>query len=234
MKQRDKRNFALASLALGFICGLMPTSARAQFRDPVRLDAPFSCTIPVSQRRQEAGCYITAIEPLKNLPKGPLFWHLYTYPTMEEAERAKGSSTGTVVNSLSKIWLFKIAPADWKPASGRKVAVIGPLPRFEAKEYEARYLESIKLAPAPGGHTPVHRHPGVEAWYVVSGGQCMQIPDKTFFIRAGETGLVPAGVPMMLTPLPHPERTLVLVLQDANQPWMTKANDWKPSAPCAQ
>jgi len=227
------RALALSLCALGPVIALVAPASTAQFHDPVRLDAPLSCTIPASQRRQETGCYITAIEVLKNLPKGPLFWHLYTYPTREAAERAKGNSSGTVVNSLGKIWLFKIAPADWQPASGQKVAMAGPLPRFEAKEYEARYLEGIRPA-SHGGHTPVHRHPGVEAGYGLSGAQCMQTPGKTFVIHEGETGFVPAGVPMELTPLPRPERSLVLVLQDDSQPWMTKANDWKPSEACPQ
>ncbi len=225
------KSHALGLIALAVACAITPSEAKAQFHDPVRLDAPLSCTIPASQRRQEAGCYITAIEILKHLPQGPLFWHLYTYPTREAAEQAKKSSTGTVVDSLGKIWLFQVAPEDWRPASGKKVAMVGPLPHFEAKEYEARYLEAITTT---GGHTPVHRHPGVEAWYVVSGAQCMQTPEKTFVIHAGETGLVPAGVPMILTPLGHPERTLVLVFQDANQPWMAFAKDWTPTDACRQ
>jgi len=234
MRKNSRTTSVLIPFALGLICGLIPTKARAQYHDPVRMDAPLSCTIPASQRRQEEGCYITAVEILKTLPKSPLFWHLYTYPTREAAERAKGTSSGTVVESMGKIWLFKIAPSDWQPASGQKAAIIGPLPDFAAKEYEARYLESISLASARPGHTPVHRHPGDEAWYVVSGAQCMQTPEKTFLIREGETGLVPAGTPMMLTRMSNSERAITLVFQDASLPWMTKTNDWKPTTACPQ
>ena len=225
------KGYLLPWLALASVCVGVPNS-NAQYHDPVRMDVPSSCTIPASQRKQEEGCYITAIESIKSLPKGPLFWHLYTYRTHEAAERAKGNSSGTVVNSLGKIWLFKIAPADWRPGNGQRVALVGPLPGFDAKEYEARYLESI--SGAGPGHTPVHRHPGVEAWYVLSGAQCMQTPEKTFLIREKETGLVPAGAPMMLTRIKGPERALVLVLQDDSQPWMTFAKDWKPTTACPQ
>lgn len=128
------RALALSLCALGPVIALVAPASKAQFHEPVRLDAPFSCTIPASQRPQEAGCYITAITVLKTLLKAPLFWHLYTYPTHEAAEQAKGNSTGTVVDSLGKIWLFKIAPEDWRPASGNRVAVVGPLPHFEARE----------------------------------------------------------------------------------------------------
>ena len=226
------RSYLLPLLALASVCGLAAPNSNAQYHDPVRMDVPSSCTIPASQRKQEEGCYITAIELMKTLPKGLLFWHLYTYPTHEAAERAKGNSSGTVVNSLGKIWLFKIAAPDWQPTSGQKVAMVGPLPGFDAKEYEARYLESV--SGAGPGQTPVHRHPGVEAWYVLSGAQCMQTPEKTFLIGEKETGLVPAGAPMMLTRIKGPERALVLVLQDDSQPWMTFAKDWKPTTACPQ
>lgn len=232
MKKKLVKDCTLTSVVLSMAVALTASAAKAQYHDPVRLDAPTSCTIPANQRRQEDGCYVTAITVLKTLPKGPLFWHIYTYPTREAAEQAKGDSTATIVNSLGKIWLFKIAPADWRSTSGQRVAIVGPLPGFDAKEYEARYLESISGAgPA---HTPIHRHPGVEAWYVLSGAQCMQTPEKTFLIRDKETGLVPAGAPMMLTRIKGPERALVLVLQDDSQPWMTKANDWKPTTACPQ
>lgn len=62
----------------------------------------------------------------------------------------------------------------------------------------------------------------------------MQIPEKTFVVHVGGTAVVPAGMPMMLTRLQQPERALVLVLQDESQPWMTKANDWKPTSACPQ
>lgn len=232
MKKKVTNGYVLSLVALAFVCVLTAPNSNAQYHDPVRMNAPSSCTIPASQRKQEEGCYITAIELMKSLPKGPLFWHLYTYPTREAAQRARGNSSATVVNSLGEIWLFNVAPADWRPAAGQRVAMVGPLPRFKATEYEARYLESISGAGA--GHTPVHRHPGVEAWYVLSGAQCMQTPGKTFLIREKETGLVPAGAPMMLTRIKGPERAIVLLLQDDSQPWMTFAKDWKPTTACPQ
>jgi quercetin dioxygenase-like cupin family protein len=193
---------------------------------------PFSCTMLASQRTQEAGCYVVANEELGSLPEGPLFWYLYTYPTLEAARQAKGSSAGTAVKSLGKIWLFKIGPAGWRPASGKKVAVVGPLTVPPAIKYTARYMEAVE-PPRPGSHTPVHRHPGPEAWYVLQGSQCMQTPGKTNILRTGQTAFVSAGVPMDLSfNGSETERTLVLVLQDASKPWMTKANDWKPNTPC--
>lgn len=193
--------------------------------------SPFTCTMPVKERTQEAGCYVIALEALKSLPAKPLFWHIYSYPSIEGARRAKETAIGTAVESLGHAWLFNIAPADWKPKEGKREALIGPLSVVRGKTYVARYMESI-IPPGPGG-TPVHRHPGPEAWYLLAGIQCIRTPGKTVSLHAGETAFVPGGVPMTLT---HSQtvtrRALVLVLQDSSQPWMTKANDWKPDTQC--
>ncbi|HEY7791001.1 MAG TPA: hypothetical protein VIC33_10840 [Vicinamibacterales bacterium] len=188
--------------------------------------------MPAAQRTQEVGCYIVGSETLASLPEGPLFWHLYTYPSLDAAKQAKGTSTGVAVESLGKAWLFKIAPAGWRPPSGERVSMIGPLPVPQAKRYEVRYLETVQAA-HPTGHTPVHRHPGVEAWYVEKGQHCMQTPTTTRVIHAGETDIVPPGVPMMLTP-GDAERHVTLVLFDADQPWMTRAADWSPNTSCTK
>jgi quercetin dioxygenase-like cupin family protein len=219
----------LLSVCLLATVGL-PTVAAAQRPGPAK-PRPFSCTMPASQRPQEAGCYVLATEKLSSLPPGPLFWHLYTFPTVEAASQTKGDSASTIVQTFGKPWLFRIAPADWKPDSGHRVAVIGPLALPPARGYVARYMEDI--APAVPGLTPVHRHPGPEAWYVLSGSQCMQAPGKTIILRAGETAFVPGGVPMTLSQSgSETRRSLILVLHDSSRPWMTKVNDWKPSTPC--
>lgn len=213
------------------VAAVIATSGTILYAQAPQKPSPFTCTMLASNRTQEAGCYIVGSETLDRLPAGPLFWHLYTYPTLDAAKRAKGTSTGVAVESLGKEWLFKIAPADWHPASGNRISVIGPLPSFAAKRYEIRYLETVQPPGPLHSHTPVHRHPGVEAWYVVSGQHCMQTPNTTKLIHAGETDVVPAGVPMMLTP-GGAERHLTLVLFDADRPWMTRAPDWMPSTAC--
>lgn len=194
---------------------------------------PSCCTMPVGERTQEEGCYVLANEALDSLPPGPLFWHLYTYPSVAAASEAKGSSSGTVIESFGKVWLFKIAPAEWKPAGGDRAAVIGPLPVPPAQKYLARYMESIEAPTVTG--TPVHTHPGPEAWYLLGGAQCLRTPGKTFVIHAGETGFVPGDEPMALKPSgAEPRHSLVLVLHDASQPWRAKTEAWKPISQCPQ
>lgn len=224
------RPFFLAA-ASGLTIILGTPSGMAQVSEPVRLDRPFSCTIPASQRKQEEGCYILAAEVLTSLPEAPLFWHLYTYPTIQAATLAKGTSAGTVVKALGKAWFFNIAAKDWRPRGGERVAVVGPLPRFPAKTYVARYMEDVSSLPME--RTPVHRHPGVEAWFLLGGSQCMQTPGKTSVIHSGETAFVPAGVPMQLTNTgTETRRSIVLVLHNAALLWRARVSDWKPNAAC--
>jgi quercetin dioxygenase-like cupin family protein len=85
----------------------------------------------------------------------------------------------------------------------------------------------------PGMQTAVHRHSGPEAWYLISGAQCLQMPDSTIIAHAGRGAVVPAGPPMRLTGMgSETRRSLVLVLHDAAQPWMTMTTDWTPEAKC--
>lgn len=192
---------------------------------------PFTCTMLASARMQEAGCYILATEAIEHLPEAPLFWHLYTYPALQEAKQAQQKLGGTVAESFGKVWLFKIAAATWRPEDGERVAVIGPLEVSPDKRYEARYLEAVIPPGRPG--TPVHRHPGPEAWYVLSGAQCMQTPSHTEVVNAHGTAVIPGGVPMTVKfPFNGTVRHIVLVLYDRSQPWRTKAQDWQPTSAC--
>jgi quercetin dioxygenase-like cupin family protein len=46
------------------------------------------------------------------------------------------------------------------------------------KPYTARYMEAVFPPGAqPAGSGPGHRHPGLEAWYVLSGAQCLETPN---------------------------------------------------------
>jgi len=229
------------ALALLVFTLCAPSLVRAQIHNvavpnrPLRAgnSCPTCCAMPVSERTQEEGCYVLANDELDSLPSGPLYWHLYTYPNMTAASEAKETSTETVVMSFGKAWLFNIAPASWRPSTGERVAVIGPLPIPPAPKYFARYMESVEASTVTG--TPVHTHPGPEAWYLLGGAQCLRTPSKTFVIHAGETGFVPGDEPMVLKPAGTEARhSIVLVLHDASLPWRTKTQAWKPQTQCPQ
>jgi quercetin dioxygenase-like cupin family protein len=195
---------------------------------------PGGCDVPVSQRTSDTGCYLTGTLPLPQLSSGPLYWHIYSYPSRAEADKAAQRPASIVVESLGTIWLFAIGDATWAPSSGHPVARIGPLPVQGAQRYTARFMEAV-FPPGQGLQTAVHHHSGPEAWYVVSGAQCLRTPDAMKVLRTGESGFVKAGPPMMLTGIgADTRRALVLVLHDADQPWMTVTTDWRPTASCPE
>lgn len=210
---------------------LIALAALAMTGAPLSAQTDGTC-VPVAERAGRAfGCFITAREELGRLPDDkPLYWHLDTYPTRAAAELAR-ESRSTVVASLGRIWLFTIAPADWRPRGGDRVARIGPLPLIEADTFAAVYMEGVF---EPGMNTMVHRHPGVEAWFTLEGAMCLETPEGKLEQRAGDPGvMVRGGVPMMLTGTgTGPRRSVVLILQDATKPRSTFAADWTPLHLC--
>lgn len=215
---------SLSASLVTFVAVLAPNALHAQ--------TDGTC-IPIAERAgRELGCFITARQELGKLPATPaLFWHLDTYATRAAADSARGPRS-TVVESFGKIWLFAIAPAEWRPRGGTRVARIGPLPRVAADSVAAVYMEGEF---APGMNSVVHRHPGVEAWYTLEGSQCLETPEGTTRQGAGDPGvMVREGLPMMLTGTGTvTRRSVVLILQDATKPRSTPAHDWTPRGLCA-
>jgi quercetin dioxygenase-like cupin family protein len=191
--------------------------------------APGGCNTPASQRTSDAGCYLSATQVLGTLPQEPLFWHLHVYPSRSAAAADKGLR-GTVVESFDRVWLYTIAGADWNAAGGRRVARIGPLPIVAGRPYTARYMEAVFT---PGMKAAIHRHPGPEAWYLVSGAQCLETPDGITVARMGEGAVVPEGPPMALSSVgPETRRSVLLVLHDTSRPWIAMESEWKPKGLC--
>lgn len=213
---------ARAFTALAGIGWLMVSSAAAQTE---------GCE-PVAQRAGRAfGCFIMAREELGALPRdSALYWHIDVFPTQALAEAARAPRS-TAVPSLGRIWLFTIAEAGWRPASGKRIAVAGPLPLVDADSFAAVYMEGVFR---PGMRSPIHRHAGVEAWYTLEGEQCLETPEGRLVQRAGRPGvMVRGGLPMILTGTgTGVRRSLVLILQDATKPRSMLATDWTPRGLC--
>jgi quercetin dioxygenase-like cupin family protein len=206
-----------------------PAEAHLESSAPPR-GPPQHC-IPVSERNGELGCFILADSSVGELPQLPLYWHLTTYPTRDAAQAAKGPR-GTVVESLGKVWLLTIAETEWHaPSGGESVAKIGPLPVPSGKSFSAHYMEAVML---PGAESGVHRHPGPEAFYNLSGEVCLETPaGKSVGRTGGEAVVIPAGAPMRLSVVgTEKRRSLVLVLHESSTPWMTPAPDWTPQGLC--
>ncbi len=190
---------------------------------------PGSCDTPSANRTSDVGCYFTAVEALNVAPKAPIFWYLHTFPSRVAAENAR-PVRGTIVESLGRVWLFTMAEADWRPASGNFVARVGPIPVTPGKSYTVRYMEATFI---PGMHTNPHRHSGAEAWFVLGGAQCLETPDGITVVHAGESAVVPEGPPMLLSGVgTDVRRALVLVVHNSSQPWVTPARDWNAKGLC--
>lgn len=186
--------------------------------------------VPVAERAgRKRGCFITHTELLGKLPKIPLYWHLHKYQTRQGAESAK-EDHGSVVDSFGDVWLFTIAPESWNAKGGERIARVGPLPITDTASYTVEYMEAIF---GPGMRSRVHRHPGPEAWYVLSGEQCLETPGQRMVAKAGESAVVPEGPPMQLFGTGQSERrSLVMILHDSSKPMTMPATDWKPSGLC--
>jgi quercetin dioxygenase-like cupin family protein len=183
----------------------------------------YSQTVPAGRAQ------LIISEDLGELPQTPLFWHLYNYPNRAAAEAARGPRA-TVVEAFEKIWLYAIAEADWHPPGGEHVADIGPLPIKPGRKYTARYMEATFT---PGMKAAVHRHAGPEAWYLLTGTQCLETPEGIAVAHAGDSSVVPEGPPMALSSVgTETRRSVLLVLHDTTQPWITMASDWEPKGLC--
>jgi mannose-6-phosphate isomerase-like protein (cupin superfamily) len=187
------------------------------------------CETPVAARTADEGCYLVATEAVGRLSAGEVFWHHYTYPTLAAANAVR-TPRSSVVQSQGKVWLYAIADSAWRPSSGERLALVGPLPHDSQTVYTARYMEATI---PPGKTTSVHVHSGPEAWYVLEGAQCLETPDGVTVVRAGESAVVRQGPEMILAGMGSViRRTVLLVLHDASQPWMVSTTSWKPKGLC--
>jgi len=82
----------------------------------------------------------------------------------------------------------------------------------------------------------VHRHPGPEAWYTLSGAICLETPaGRSVGVAGGQHVVVPGGPPMELMATGNEvRRSLALVLHDASKPASVLAPDWTPKNLCGR
>jgi quercetin dioxygenase-like cupin family protein len=190
---------------------------------------PGGCSVRRTGTADAIGCYMAGSEQIGPAPETPLYWHIYAYATRAAAEAVR-RSRGTVAEAHGRVWLFTIADKSWQSAAGERVALVGPLPATPGRVYAAHYFEGVVPAAA---RTPVHRHAGPEAWFVLEGAQCLETPNGFKVVRAGESFVIPEGPPMLLVGLGSSvRRTLGLVLHDAAQPWTQPSSDWTPKEAC--
>jgi hypothetical protein len=171
---------------------------------------------------------------VKQLPKGPLYWRVEKFPTLDQAKAAAGEyrwnpdtvsydgSPSLTAEIAGKVWLFTLGPQGATTPGGTKVAEIGPVPPITAPEYLLRV--NYGSGP-PGAKTPVHSHSGSEAFYVVAGKLGQRTPDGVSYVEAGHTmnGHM-AGMPMEVFNGGTTDLTaLIMFVVDATKPFSVPA-----------
>src|SRR5262245_51002934 len=208
-----KRIFLAMIVFLVSVLWLLPSAAKAQQQYVVK---------PVAQKK------------IKELPTGPLYWRVENFPTLVDAKAAVGpdgwnpasvryeTTTALIAEVAGKIWVVTLGPKGASTPGGSKVAEIGPVPAITAPEYLLRL--NYGSGP-PGAETPVHSHPGSEAFYVVARRLGQRTPHGVDYVEAGNTmNGHPAGMPMQVFNAGTTDLTaLIRFVVDATKPFSPPA-----------
>jgi hypothetical protein len=162
-----------------------------------------------------------AEKKVTELPAGPLFWRIENFRAVAQAQTAAGP-TGLVAESGGKVWLFTLGPAGGASAGGTKVAEVGPLPNVAATQFLLRINEA---SGPPGSITPVHTHPGSEAFYVLAGETSQRTAHGVTRVAVGQTMAGHgADMPMQVSSSGATDlHSLVMFVVDANRPFSSPA-----------
>ncbi len=162
-----------------------------------------------------------AEKKVAELPAGPLFWRIENFAALAEAQAAAGTYA-LVAESAGKVWLFTLGPAGGSSTGAVKVAEVGPIPRITAPQYLLRINQA---SGPPGSVTPVHTHPGSEAFFVLSGEQSIRGPHGIMRVQSGqpEAGHG-ADMPMQVSSSGSTDlHALVMFVVDATKPFSSPA-----------
>ena len=171
---------------------------------------------------------------VKQLPKGELFWHVESFPTLDKAKVAAppyhwnpdtvsyDGLPSLTAEVAGKAWLFILGPKGGATDGGTEVAEIGPVPQLSAPEYLLRV--NYGHGP-PGAETPVHMHPGSESFYVIAGRLGQRTPQGVMNVEAGHSmNGHPAGMTMEVFNSGTTELdALIMFVVDATKPFSVPA-----------
>ena len=107
-------------------------------------------------------------------------------------------------------------------ANRKKFAEVGPIPRVNAKEYLLRINDA---SGPPGSVTPMHSHPGSEAFLVPTGEQSIRGAEGVQRVKAGQTEAGEgAGAAMQVSSSGSADlHALVMFVVDADKPFSSPA-----------
>jgi hypothetical protein len=176
---------------------------------------------PLAASAQEFTIKAVAEKKVKQLPAGPLFWRIETFPALAQAQAAAGP-TGLAAEVSGKVWLFTLGPKGGSSAGSGRVTEIGPVPLVSAPEYLLRINHA---GGPPGAKTPAHTHPGSEAFYVLAGRLGQRTPHGVAHADAGQSmNGHGADMPMVVFSAGTTDLDqLVMFVVDANKPFSSPA-----------
>ena len=162
-----------------------------------------------------------AEKKVAELPAGPLFWRIESFAALAQAQAA-ASQWSLVAEPANKVWLFTLGPAGGSSTGGTKVAEVGPIPRVVASQYLLRINEA---SGSPGSTTPVHTHPGSEAFFVLAGEQSIRSPHGVMRVEVGQAEAGQgADMPMQVSSTGSTDlRALVMFVVDATKSFSSPA-----------
>lgn len=199
-----------------------PISSPKRFAGLVlSLFATAALLMPPAAAQQKFVIEAIAEKKLQQLPAGPLYWRVENFPTLDEAKAAAGP-TSLAAEAAGKAWLFTLGAQGGSTRGGSKVVEIGPVPPITASEY---LLRINNAGGAPGAKTPVHTHPGSEAFYVLAGRLSQKTSHGVSHVEAGQTmpGHGP-GMPMEVSNSGTGDlNALVMFIVDATKPFSSPA-----------
>jgi quercetin dioxygenase-like cupin family protein len=211
------------TIALGFwLTTLAPVAAHAQAT---------SRTCAGEAGETPGPACLAAHQDLGALPRGPLYWSIYTFADAAAAQNARPPH-GAVVEAFGQTWLFDVGAKGHEITGGRHLTDIGPLPIDDASgDFSAEYLKSTFT---PGMTAPVHVHSGPEAFYALGGASCLETPDGVQVARGpGHSLMVRRGPPMLLAAIGAEKRQgFALILHGKDSPPTTLTSSWMPAGRC--
>jgi quercetin dioxygenase-like cupin family protein len=171
---------------------------------------------------------------IKQLPAGPLYWRVENFATLADAKAAVGpdgwnpaavryeTTMSLIAEVAGKVWVFTLGPKGGSTPGASKLAEIGPVPPISAHEYLLRVNHGFG---PPGAQTPMHSHPGSEAFYVVTGRLGQRTPHGVVHVEAGQTmNGHEAGMPMQVFNAGTTDLTaLIMFVVDASKPFSVPA-----------
>lgn len=181
------------------------------------------------KRPPDYDCAILMKKEVATLPSGPLVWRFENFSTTEAARLAE-TSASVVVEAGGKVWLLTLSNPNGHSkgaifmAETERLPAIPVGPSYEIVAFEADLGPEAKVM--------THKHSGPETWYLLSGEQCLELPDRAVRACKGETMSAPAETAMNLNVVgPGKRDALFLIVHDSTKPFNTFL-EWHSEGRC--